>query len=154
MHAQGFHDGFAAQLGFQAEKIFERAIGEVNPAVAVEQKQTLQHAVEQDLLLGLGVSRCLLLPSLKLLHLGLRLPPLVEKFMPPPEMNSHGGGKGKNGQEWPHEAKAEGRMKNAETNCERMKFDKIISSFFILPSADRKSTRLNSSHANISYAVF
>jgi hypothetical protein len=102
MHAQGFHDGFAAQLGFQAEKIFERAIGEVNPAVAVEQKQPLQHAVEQDLLLGLGVSRRLLLPSLKLLHLGLHLPPLVEKFMPPPEMNSHGGGKGKNGQEWPH----------------------------------------------------
>jgi len=96
MHAQGFHDGFAAQLGFQAEKIFERAVGEINPAVAVEQKQTLQHAVEQDLLLGLGVNRRLLVPPLKLRHLCLHLPPLAEKFMPPPEMNSHGGGKGNN----------------------------------------------------------
>jgi hypothetical protein len=102
MHAQGFHDGFAAQLGFQAEKIFERAIGEVNPAVAVEQKQAFQHAVEQDLLLGLGVSRRLLLPPLKLLHLGLHLPPLAEKFMPPPEVNCHHGGNGKNSQESPH----------------------------------------------------
>jgi hypothetical protein len=47
-------------------------------------------------LLGLGVRRRLLLPSLKLRHLGLHLPPLAEKFMPPPEMNSHGGGKGNN----------------------------------------------------------
>jgi hypothetical protein len=96
MQAQGFHDGFAAQLGLQPEKIFKRAIGEINPAVAVEQKQTFQHAVEQDLLLGLGVSRRLLLPSLKLLHLGLHLPPLAEKFMPPPEMDYRGRGKGNN----------------------------------------------------------
>jgi len=102
MHAQGFHDGLAAQLGFQAEKIFERAVGEVNPAVAVEQEQALQHAVEQDLLLGLGVSRRLLVPPLKLLHLGLHLPPLVKKFMPPPEVNCHHGGNGKNSQESPH----------------------------------------------------
>ena len=92
MHAQGFHDGFAAQLGFQAEKIFEGAVGEVNPAVAVEQQQPLQHAVEQDLLLRLGVNRRLLVPPLKLLHFGLHLPLLAEIFMPPPEMNSHGGG--------------------------------------------------------------
>jgi hypothetical protein len=38
----------------------------------------------------------LLLPPLKLLHFGLHLPTLVKKFMPPPEMDSHGGGKGKN----------------------------------------------------------
>ena len=88
MHAQGFHDGFAAQLGFQAEKIFERAVGEVNPAIAVEQQQPLQHAIEQDLLLRLGVSRRLLVPPLKLLHFSLHLPLLAEKFMPPPEMQA------------------------------------------------------------------
>jgi hypothetical protein len=98
MHAQGFHDGFAAQFGFQAEKIFERAIGEVNPAVAVEQQQPLQHAVEQDLLLGLGVNRRLLVPPLQLLHFGLHLPLPAEKFMPPPEMDCRGGGdEGKDG---------------------------------------------------------
>jgi hypothetical protein len=114
MHAQGFHDGFAAQLGFQAEKIFERAIGEVNPAVAVEQQQTLQHAVEQDLLLGLGVNCRLLVPPLKLLHFGLHLPLPAEKFMPPSEMNSDGGGKGKNGQEWPHVKIRNSNEKNIE----------------------------------------
>jgi hypothetical protein len=102
MHAQGFHDGFAAQLGFQAEKIFERAVGEVNPAIAVEQQQPLQHAVEQDLLLRLGVNRRLLVPPLKLLHLGLHLPLLAEKFMPPPEMDGNCREDGRNGQDWPH----------------------------------------------------
>jgi hypothetical protein len=37
----------------------------------------------------------LLVPPLKLLHFDLHLPLLAEEFMPPPEMNSHGG-KGKN----------------------------------------------------------
>jgi hypothetical protein len=32
----------------------------------------------------------LLLPPLKLLHLGLHLPLLAEKFMPPPEMQNDG----------------------------------------------------------------
>jgi hypothetical protein len=96
MQAQGFHDGFAAQLGFQAEKIFERAIGEVNPAVAVQQQQPLQHAVEQNLLLRLRVNRRLLVPLLQFLHFGLHLPPLAEKFMPPPEVDSNGCGKGNN----------------------------------------------------------
>ena len=92
MHAQRLHDGFAAQLGFQAEQIFEGAVGEVNPAVAIEQQQAFQHAVEQDLLLRLGVNRGLLLPPLEILHLGLQLPLLVLEFLPPPEMNSDGGG--------------------------------------------------------------
>jgi hypothetical protein len=102
MQAQGFHDGFAAQLGFQAEKILEGAVGEVNPAVAVQQQQPLQHAVEQDLLLRLGVNRRLLVPPLKLLHFGLHLPLLEEKLLPPAEVDSDGRGKGKNGQERPH----------------------------------------------------
>ena len=87
MHAQRFHDGFAAQLGFQAEQIFEGAVGEINPAVAVEQQQPFQHAVEQDLLLRLGVNGRLLLPPLKILHVGLHLPLLAAEFLPPPEMN-------------------------------------------------------------------
>src|SRR3712207_7717263 len=38
-----------------------------------------------------------------------------------------------------------------------MGFDHVVANMFFLPAAiwaDRKSTRLNSSHANISYAVF
>ena len=106
MHAQGFHDGFAAQLGLEAEQIFEGAVGEINPAVAVEQQQAFQHAVEQDLLLRLGVNRRLLLPPLKILHVGLQLPLLVAEFLPPPEMNADGGGDGENGQERPHAKKS------------------------------------------------
>ena len=115
MHAQGFHDGFAAQLGFQAEKIFECAIGEINPAVAVEQQQALQHAVEQDLLLRLGVNRRLLVPPLQLFHLGPHLPPLVEKFLPPPEVNRHGHSQSEDGKDRPHNiylATDETRMKH------------------------------------------
>jgi len=97
MQPQGFHDGFAVQFGFQAEKFLERAVGEVNPAIAVEQKQTLQHAVEQNLLLRLGVNCRLLVTLLELLRFGLHLPLVVKEFMPPPEMNSDGCGKGDDG---------------------------------------------------------
>jgi len=102
MDAQGFHDGFAAQFGFQAKQIFEGAIGEVNPAVAVEQQQPFQHAVEQDLLLRLGVNRGLLFPPQRVFPVSLNLPLLAPEFSSPPEMNAKDGYNSQNRQERPH----------------------------------------------------
>ena len=69
VQAQRLHDGFAAQFGFEAEQIFEGAVGEINFPVAVEQQQAFEHGIEQHLLLRLGVNRRLLLPALGFLHL-------------------------------------------------------------------------------------
>jgi hypothetical protein len=50
------------------------------------------------LLLRLGVNRRLLVPPLKLLHIGLHLPLPAEKFLPPAEVDCHGhGDEGKDG---------------------------------------------------------
>jgi hypothetical protein len=94
VQAERFHDGFAAQLGLDAEQVFEGAVGEVNLPVPVEQQQAFEHGVEQNLLLRLGVNRCLLLPPLKILHVRLQLLLLSAEFLPPPEMDSNGGSDG------------------------------------------------------------
>ena len=115
MQAQRFHDGFAAQLGFEAEQIFEGAVGEVNPAVAIEQQQAFEHGVEQDLLLRLGVNRRLLLPPLQILHLRLHLPLLAAEFLPPPEMDPTAAASADDGQDRPH---GEGKCKWKTSNIE------------------------------------
>ena len=64
VQAQRFEDGFAAQFDFEAEQIFERAVGEVNFLRAVQQQQAFDHGIEQHLLLRLGVNAGLLLAAL------------------------------------------------------------------------------------------
>ncbi len=83
---QRLHDRLAAQLGLQAEQVLERAVGEINLPVAVEQQQPFQHRVEQHLLLRLGVTRRLLLLPAENIHLRLNLPLLAQIFLPPCEM--------------------------------------------------------------------
>ena len=113
--AQRLHDGFAAQLGFQAEEIFEGAVGEINFPAAVEQQQTLQHGVEQHLLLRLGVNGRLLLTALEVFHIRLHLLLLPAEFLPPGEMNADGGGDREDGQERPHAGRMNEKMQNEET---------------------------------------
>jgi len=102
MHAQGFHDGLAAQLGFQAEKIFERAVGKVNFPVAVEQQQAFEHGIEENLLLRLCFDGRLVLSFLKILDISLQLPLLMEKFLPPPKMDGNRRKECENEKGWPH----------------------------------------------------
>ena len=64
MQAQRFHDGFSAQIGAHAKQAFERAVGELDPPGFIQQQQALDHAVEQDLLLGLELEG-LLLPRVR-----------------------------------------------------------------------------------------
>ena len=87
VQAQRFHDGFAAQLGLDAEQVFEGAVGEVNFPVAIQQQQAFEHGIEQNLLLRLGVDRCLLLAALVDFNLRRALSCCAE-FRPPPEMKS------------------------------------------------------------------
>jgi hypothetical protein len=89
VQAQRFHDGFAAQLDLQVEQVFERAVGEINFAVAVEQQQTFEHGIEKHLLLRLRVNGRLLLPSAGVLHFRVNLLPLAAEFLPPRKMNGH-----------------------------------------------------------------
>jgi hypothetical protein len=94
VQAERFHDGFAAQLGLDAEQIFEGAVGEINLPVPIEQQQAFEHGIEQNLLLRLGVNRRLLLTPLEILHVRVQLHLLAAEFLPPPEMNSNGGSDG------------------------------------------------------------
>jgi hypothetical protein len=89
MDAQGFHHGLAAQLDFQAEKIFEGAVGEINFAVAVKEQQTFEHGIEENLLLRLRVNGRLLLTTLKIFEIRAGLPLLAQKILPPPEMQDY-----------------------------------------------------------------
>jgi hypothetical protein len=102
MHAQGFHDSLATQFGFQAEKIFERAVGKVNFPVTVEQQQAFKHGIEENLLLRLRFDGRLPLPFLKILDVRLQLPLLVTKFLPPPKMDGNRRNKRENEKGWPH----------------------------------------------------
>ncbi len=103
VQAQCLHDRLAAQLGFQIEQVLERAVGEVDPAFAVEQQQAFEHGIEQNLLLRLRINGCLLLASAAFLHLGVNLLPLTKKSLPPREMDCDGGGNRNDRQEWPHD---------------------------------------------------
>ena len=107
MQSQGFHDGLAAQLGLDAEKIFEGAVGEINPAFAVEQQQSFQHGIEQHLLLRLRFNGGLLLAAAGVLHLGVNPLLLAKKFIPPPEVEADRTAEGEDGQEGPHEGEGD-----------------------------------------------
>jgi len=97
MEAEDFHDGFAAELGFHAEQVLERAVGEINLAAAVQQQQSFEHGIEQHLLLRFCVNGRLLLPALNIFEVRARLNLLLAKSRAPPEMNSDGGNNGENG---------------------------------------------------------
>jgi hypothetical protein len=77
--------------------------------VAVEQQQTFEHRVEQNLLLRLRVNGRLLLAAAGVFHLGVNLLLLAAEFLPPREMDGDGGGDRNDGQERPH-----GEMMNEE----------------------------------------
>ena len=63
--AQYFEQGLAADVNGDAEESDERAIGQLNATIAVEQEQPFDHAVEQRLLLGIDFPRLLLEPILQ-----------------------------------------------------------------------------------------
>jgi hypothetical protein len=102
VEAQHFHNGFAPYLSFDAEKIFEGAVGEVNFAAAVEQEQAFEHGIKEDLLLGLGVNGGLLLVTLEILYVRLHLALEARIFLCPENVASHGDGNSENGQDGPH----------------------------------------------------
>src|SRR3712207_7057452 len=62
---------------------------------------------------------------------------------------------GQSKREWAESLRDDIRAFRARNRCERLVMIWCGSTeVYLKPSADRKSTRLNSSHANISYAVF
>src|SRR5437867_13002311 len=68
MEAQGFQNRFAANVRLQSEQNNEGAIGQLDAARFIEQKQAFDHAVEQSLLLGAELKRGLLLKCFVLLE--------------------------------------------------------------------------------------
>jgi hypothetical protein len=84
------------------EQVFERAVGQVNFPVPVQQQQSFQHGIEQDFLLRLRVERSLLLPAPGIFNLRRALLLLRVEFRPPPEMEAGGADNRDEGQGWPH----------------------------------------------------
>jgi hypothetical protein len=99
---QDFHDRFAAQLGFDSEQVFERAIGEINFSTAIQEQQPFEHGIEEYLLLRPGVDGGLLLPALKILHITLGFAFQAREFPVPIRVYDGGGDNRKAGQQGPH----------------------------------------------------
>ena len=57
VQAQGLHEGPAADVNGDAEEAGKGAVGELDAPALVEQQQALDHAVEEDFLLGLDLRR-------------------------------------------------------------------------------------------------
>src|SRR6266403_1266063 len=68
MEAQGFQNRFAANVRLQSEQGNEGAIGQLDAARLIEQKQAFHHAVEQRLLLRAELQGSLFLKGFMLLE--------------------------------------------------------------------------------------
>ena len=102
MQAEGFQNGFAVQLAFQVEEVFEGAVGEVDPVVAVEQQQPLQHGIEKELLPGQGLVGGFFLPEAGGLPFVKELPLLATELAAPPEVKASAPAQGQKSQQRPH----------------------------------------------------
>src|SRR5205085_2354151 len=52
--AEGFENGFAANVAFDGEEIVKTLVDGLNTAMAIEEEKTFGHAVEESLAFGYG----------------------------------------------------------------------------------------------------
>jgi hypothetical protein len=87
MQAQRFHYRPGTQMPADSEELLERAIGELNATIRIEQEQSFSHTVKQGFLPVLRLCGLLLLSLLELLEVAPGGHLQGTEFGAPPQVN-------------------------------------------------------------------